>query len=41
MSYVPDPEFRKLYSDRATEVKVGPSESQNAQVRLIVAEEMK
>ncbi len=37
----PDPDFRKKYENRATEVTVGPSESQSAQVRVILAEEMK
>jgi hypothetical protein len=37
----PDPEFRKNYEDRATEIAVGPSETQTAQLRVIVAEEMK
>ncbi len=37
----PDPEFRKKYESRATEITVGPSETQNAQLRVIAAEEMK
>jgi protocatechuate 3,4-dioxygenase beta subunit len=37
----PDQEFRKKYEDRATEITVGPSETQTAQLRVIVAEEMK
>ena len=36
-----DPEFRKKYENRATEIKIGPSETQNAQLRVITAEEMK
>ena len=37
----PDPAFRKKYEGRATEITVGPSETQNAQLRVIAAEEMK
>jgi hypothetical protein len=37
----PDPEFRKKYESRATEITVGPSQTQNAQLRVIGAEEMK
>jgi uncharacterized protein (DUF2141 family) len=37
----PDQEFLKKYENRATEITVGPGEIQNAQLRLIVAEEMK
>ena len=37
----PDPEFRKSYEKRSAEIAVGPSETQNAQLRVIVAEEMK
>ena len=36
-----DPEFRKKYENRATEITVDPSETQNTQLRVIVAEEMK
>jgi uncharacterized protein (DUF2141 family) len=36
-----DPEFRKKYEDRATEITVSPSETQNAQLRLIAAGQMK
>jgi hypothetical protein len=36
-----DPEFRKKYDSRATEIAVGPGETQNAQLRAITAEEMK
>jgi len=36
-----DPEFRKKYENYATEVTVEPSETQNTQLRVIVAEEMK
>lgn len=36
-----DPEFRKKYGSRATEITVGSSEVQNAQLRVITAEEMK
>jgi uncharacterized protein (DUF2141 family) len=35
-----DPEFRKKYEGRAKEITVGPSETQNAQLRAIAAEEM-
>jgi len=37
----PDPEFHKKYEDRATEITVGPSETQTAQLHLIVVDEMK
>jgi 5-hydroxyisourate hydrolase-like protein (transthyretin family) len=37
----PDPEFRKKYESRATEITVSPGETQNAQLRVIAAEEMK
>jgi hypothetical protein len=36
-----DPEFRKKYENRANEITVGPSETQNTQLRVIAAEEMK
>jgi len=36
-----DPEFRAKYEKRATEITVGPSETQNVQLRAIAAEEMK
>jgi len=36
-----DPDFRKKYESRATEVTVGPREIQNVQLRVIPAEEMK
>jgi hypothetical protein len=36
-----DPEFRKNYESRATEITVGPSETQNAQLRVIAVEAMK
>jgi hypothetical protein len=36
-----DPEFRKKYESWATEITVGPSETQTTQLRLIAAEEMK
>jgi hypothetical protein len=36
-----DPEFSKKYESRATEITVGPSETQNAQLHVITAEEMK
>jgi hypothetical protein len=36
-----DPEFLKKYEDRATEVTVGPRETQTAKLRVISAEEMK
>jgi len=36
-----DPEFRKPYEDRAVEVKVGPSETKSAQIRVIPAGEAK
>ena len=36
-----DPEFSKKYENRATQVNVGPSEAQKAQLRVIAAEEMK
>lgn len=36
----PDPEFRQKYENRATEITVGPSETQTAQLRVIAAEEM-
>ena len=36
-----DPDFRKKYGNRATEVTVGPRETQNVQLRVIPAEEMK
>jgi len=36
-----DPEFTKKYEDRATQVTVGPSETQKAQLHVIAAEEMK
>jgi len=37
----PDPEFLKSYEGRATEITVGPSEIQNAQLRVIAVETMK
>jgi hypothetical protein len=37
----PDPDFRKKYESRATEITVGPSETQNVQLRQIAAEETK
>src|SRR5258708_26817633 len=37
----PDPEFREGCEKRATEIAVGPSETQSTQVRVIAAEEMK
>jgi uncharacterized protein (DUF2141 family) len=36
-----DPEFRKKYEDHATEVTVGPRETQTAKLRVISADEMK
>ena len=36
-----DPEFRKNYESRATEITVGPSETQNAQLRVIAVDAMK
>jgi uncharacterized protein (DUF2141 family) len=36
-----DPESSKKYENRATQVTVGPSETQKAQLRVIAAEEMK
>ena len=36
-----DPEFRKNYESRATEITVGPSETQNTQLRVIAVEAMK
>jgi hypothetical protein len=36
-----DPEFNRKYEKRATEITVGPGETQNAQLRIIAAEEMK
>ena len=36
-----DPEFRKKYENRATEITIGPRETQNAQLPVIAAEEMK
>jgi hypothetical protein len=36
-----DPDFRKAYEGRATDITIGPSETQNAQLRVIAAEEMK
>jgi len=36
-----DPDFRKKYENHATEITVGPSETHNAKVRVIAAEEMK
>jgi hypothetical protein len=37
----PDPEFRKAYEKRATEITVGPKETQSAQLRVIAAQEIK
>lgn len=37
----PDPDFRKKYESSATEITVGPSETQNVRLHLIAAEEMK
>jgi hypothetical protein len=36
-----DPEFRKDYESRATEITVGPGEPQNAQLRVIAVDSMK
>ena len=36
-----DPEFRKNYESRATGITVGPSETQNTQLRVIAVEAMK
>jgi uncharacterized protein (DUF2141 family) len=36
-----DPEFQKQYENRATEITVGPSETQSTQPRVIAADEMK
>jgi uncharacterized protein (DUF2141 family) len=36
-----DPEFRKNYESLATEITVAPSETQNAQLRVIAADAMK
>lgn len=36
-----DPEFRKNYEGRATEVTVGPSETQNVQLRVIAVQSIK
>jgi protocatechuate 3,4-dioxygenase beta subunit len=36
-----DPEFGKDYESRATEITVGPSETQNAQLRVIAVDAMK
>lgn len=36
-----DPEFRKKYESRASEITVGPSEAKNVQLRVIAADEMK
>jgi hypothetical protein len=36
-----DPEFRKQYESRVTEITVGPGETQHVQLRMIAAEEMK
>ena len=36
-----DPEFRKNYESRVTEITVGPSETQNTQLRVIAVEAMK
>ncbi len=36
-----DPEFRRKFESRATEITVGPSDTQNAQLRVIAVEEMK
>jgi Carboxypeptidase regulatory-like domain len=36
-----DPEFRKNYESRATEITIGPSETQNVQVRVIAVDAMK
>ena len=36
-----DPDFRKKYEDRSSEVTVGASETQNAQLRVIPVEEIK
>jgi len=37
----PDPEFRKKYEGRATEITIGPSEAQSAQLRVIATDEVK
>ena len=37
----PDPEIRKNYESLATEIAVGPGETQNAQLRVIAADTMK
>ena len=36
-----DPEFRKNYESLATEITVGPSETQNAHLRVIAVDTMK
>ncbi len=36
----PDPEFRRRYADRATSITVGPSETQDARLRVITVDEM-
>jgi len=36
-----DPDFRKKYDSRATDIAVGPGETPHAQLRVIAAEEMK
>ncbi len=36
-----DPDFRKKYEDRAIEIKIGPNETKNVQIRAIMAGEMK
>jgi protocatechuate 3,4-dioxygenase beta subunit len=35
-----NPEFRKKYEDRGTEITIGPSETQNVQLHAIAVEEM-
>jgi uncharacterized GH25 family protein len=35
-----NPEFRKKYEDRGTDITVGPSETQNVQLHAITMEEM-
>jgi hypothetical protein len=36
-----DPDFRKKYENRSAEVTVGPSDTQNIQLRVILEDEMK
>jgi hypothetical protein len=36
-----DPEFWKKYENRSAEVTVGPSDTQNVQLRVILENEMK